>query len=313
MKHEKTKMLKRMIERARERQEKWMTVFVNSLPDPWSLKEISFIGAYSYSLTSSRKRMIVKKDSIILNELLRETPSAIARDFLKEKYKRGPIVKHVQALRVMDGLHGVPVYANPKRFDHGFYVDIKSAYWSIMKIAGWNVDYYPGKWLSAGTPPVDFPFEDHKIARNCLVSAGIPGKMLQYIPRGEFKEVTPGNQLTNMSLFCLIQDVLNSIADSAIRSGAIYVNTDGYIAPDEKTAAKIVAIIHDWGLTASVKAEGEGEVKSSGAYKVGGVESIPFAMRDNPQRVRRIHKPDYKDWLLRSFSWWAAENSALTE
>lgn len=300
--------IKDLIKKAAERQEKWETYFVRTLPDPWTLKETTFIGSYSFSLIQSRKRMLLKKDAIPLNSVYSETPPAIARDFLTLKYKRGPIVKAMQARRLMDGLHGVPNYANPRRFDHGFYVDVKSAYWSIMQIAGWNVDYYPGQWLSPGSAPNDFPFKTHKVARNCLVSAGIPGSLIQYIPRGEFKEVRPGNRLANVSLFKLIQDVLNCIAVDAIKLGAIYVNTDGFIFPNEKSAANGIQLIYDWGLNASIKAEGAGAVKSSGAYLVGGVESVPYSMREKDQRVRRVHNPDYKDWLRKSFQFWAAEN-----
>lgn len=308
LKHETDKTLNELIERAKERQEKWNTITVRELPDPFTLKEVTFLGSYSYSLVSSRKRLIVKRDAISLNPLIRETPSAIARDYLKLKYKRSPIVKQVQALKLSQGLYGVPNYAKPGRFDEGYYVDIKSAYWSIMSIVGWDPDYFPGKWLSAGRPPLDFPFQNHKIARNCLVSAGIPGTMTQYIPRGEFVEVKPGNPLANLSLYKLIQDVLNSIAKQAIQAGAIYANTDGFITPDKKSAARVINIIYDWGLIPSIKAEGEGEVKSSGAYKVGGSVSIPFTKRDKAQGIRRIYAPNYDKWLFENFQYWGREN-----
>lgn len=301
-------MKEQLIERARKRQDQYKTIPVRELPDPYTLTETTMLGSYSYFKVSSRTRLIVKGDCIKLDGSLIETPSAIARDYLKEKYKRGPIVKRVQAAAVMDSLYGVPNYARPAKFEHGFYVDIKSAYWSIMKIAGWNVDYWPGRWLSAGTPPDDFPFQDHKIARNCLVSAGVPAKMTRYMPRGVFDSVSAGNPLTNVSLFKLIQDVLNSIAESAIAAGAVYANTDGFITPSENIAARVIGIIDDWGLVSSVKAEGAGEVTGAGAYLVGASESVPHKLKNRPSPVSNIYAPKTRAWLQKNFAFWAGEN-----
>jgi hypothetical protein len=302
-------MLNILIERAKKRQDQWRTIPVRQLPDPYSLTETTILGSYSYSKLSSRTRIVVKKDCVTLDGDLIETPSAIARDYLREKYKRGPIIKSVQAAALMDSLYGVPNYAKPRLFEHGFYVDIKSAYWSIMKISGWNVDYWPGKWLSIGTPPDDFPFYNHKIARNCLVSAGVPSKILRYTPRGQFDEMRVGSPLANISLFKLIQDVLNSIAEESIAAGAIYVNTDGFIAPNENIAAKIINIIEDWGLVASIKGEGEGGVKGAGAYKVGNAESVPWSLREDNAPIKAIHAPHHRRWLKKAFSFWSRENT----
>jgi hypothetical protein len=294
-----------MLERVMKRQEQWATVYQSKLPDIATLNETTLIGSYSYSLVSSRIRIVRDKDLIPVGELkLKEAPSTAARDYLNIQYKRGPIVKHLQAVSIMDGLNSMPNYAKPSRFAHGFYVDIKSAYWSIMGISGWNVDYYPGKWLSAGRPPFDFPYPGHKISRNCLVSAGLKGGITRYMPPGTLDVIKPGGNLTNMSLPKLISDVLNCIAFDAVQMGAVYVNTDGYIAPDEKTAAKIIGLITDWGLVASIKGEGEGGVKSSGAYKVGDNSSLPWNRRVRDQGVNVVRLPSYSGWLQKSFTYW---------
>ncbi len=305
-------MINDLIEKALKRREQWQTIVINSLPDPYTLKETTLLGSYSFTKTESKQRLIVKRDSIWLTDHdtpIIETPSAIARDYLKIKYKRSPIVKHVQANKLRDGLNPSPNYANPTRFEYGYYIDIKSAYWSIMDSVGWNPDYYPERWLSSGTPPRDFPFKDHKIARNCLVSAGFGGGILRYTPAGVFDEMKVGNQLANISLYRLINDILNSIAQQAVKFGAVYVNTDGYIAPNKKAAANISQLILDWGLTPSIKAEGRGEIKSSGAYKVGQTVSVPFKMRKQSAPVKKIYAPKYSKWLQDNFSRWVAENT----
>lgn len=308
-KKKKNNMINQIIERAEKRRAQWLTVPVRELPDPYTLQEVTLMGSYSMTKLSSRQRMIIKSESIQLTPYIIETPSAIARDYLKEKYKRGQRVSHLQAVTLMDGLRLSPNYAKPSKYDHGFYVDIKSAYWSIMTGAGWDVDYFPNKWLSAGAPPLDFPFQDHKIARNCLVSAGVPGKITRYTPRGVFDEISPGSPLANVSLYRLISDVLNSIGAAAVELGAIYVNTDGYIAPDANSAARIVQLINDWGLTARIKAEGSGSVLSSGAYKVGRDESQPWKLRKVKKFVSNLHAPKYAPWLQKNFTFWVRENT----
>jgi hypothetical protein len=45
LKHETDKTLNELIERAKERQEKWNTVTVRELPDPFTLKEVTFLGS----------------------------------------------------------------------------------------------------------------------------------------------------------------------------------------------------------------------------------------------------------------------------
>lgn len=297
-----------------KRRDQWDTSIVKELPSPYSLKQTTLLGSYSYTLLSTRQRIITKQDALRVNDgslekPIIETPSAVARHYLRLKYKRGPIIKHSQGVKLRDGLNTSPSYARPGTFEDGYYVDIKSTYWSIMQSIGWNVDYWPGKWLSSGTPPADFPFSDNKIARNCLVSAGIPGSIIRYNPLGVFDAVNPGNPLANVSLYRLINDVLNSIASQAMSLGAIYVNTDGYIAPDKKTAAKIIQLIYDWGLTPSIKAKGRGGIKSSGAYKVGDVISEPYKLRRDPVEVKSVHAPSYAAWLQKNFTFWVRENA----
>ena len=297
-----------LIERAKEREENYKRIVVTELPDPYGLEEITLIGNYSYTGITTRTRTVKKKSLIELDENTSETPPAIARDYLRIKYNHGPTVKKIQLETLEAGIKPAPNYAKPARFDHGYYIDISAAYWSIMKIAGWNVDYYPGKWISTGTPPDDFPFPENKVARNCLVSAGYARPIQRFLPRLKtFDFIQPGNGLKNLGLYRLITDLLNSIAGNAIDLGAVYVNNDGYIAPNERTAAKIIGMIYDFGLTPAIKGEGEGSIKSAGAYKVGPLISKPWEIRTEKQFISAIHPPHYKDWLQRAFSFWAAE------
>lgn len=289
-------------ERAYNRGQIWTNQIVKELPDPFTLKERAVLGSYSYALQVSKTRILKEESLLPLGARFMETPSTVARDYLYLSYGRGPKVKHEQIQLIKRTLKPYPVYAMPGDFAEGFYIDIKATFWEVINIAGWDVDYYPNKWISAGRAPDDFPFPKHKQARSCLVSVARPGMVLTYKPDGKFPTFNAGSPITNLSISKLISDLLNSIASDAIGLGAVYANTDGYIAPTEKTAARICQMILDWGLEPRIKAEGPGTVKSAGAYRVGPVESIPFGLRGRWEAVKRIYPPKYKNWLRPRFA-----------
>lgn len=306
--------LTQLINRVEEKHENYnKVVYVKKLPPIHTIKEFTFIGKYSYTKKQSNERILTHEDEITLKPGLTETPPFVARTYLGMKYKSGPRVSNLQAAAIMDGLRPVPNYARPVRFDHGFYIDIKSAWWEIINIVGWDVDYFPGKWLSDGTHPDDFPFPDNKVARSCLVTAGNMGG-IPYIQPSSFqiKTLATGNSLANISIQRVISDVLNSIAYQAIKAGAVYVANDGFIAPDENKAGRIIQIIKNWGLEARIKGEGTGGVKSSGAYKTGAYFSEPWKQRaGDVDGLSNVFKPAYIGWLEREFSFWARERKSI--
>lgn len=308
--------INKMIDAIEEKQSRKKIIIVRRLPPLSSLKELTIIGKYSYWQNISQRRIIDETEAIELRRGLLETPPNIARTYLFDKYKLSPRISRVQFDANVNSLRQMPNFAKPCKFDYGFYIDIKSAYWSIMKIAGWDVDYFPGKWLSDGTSPADFPFPEHKTARSCLYSAGAMSSIPYYDPgykkKGKESPIDVfenGNPLINPALCKLTSDVLNSIATKAIEAGAVYANTDGFIAPNERVAGHIVHIIMNWGLQARVKAEGKGGVKSAGAYKVGDETSEPYKIRKDSQPIKKVFEPSYRAWLERSFSFWARENT----
>lgn len=296
-------ILSLLTDRALERVSQWTPTFLAEAPDVLTLEETALLGSHSYCLPGSRRRLIW--NTIVLEGEVKETPSAIARDYLTLEYKRGPIGSKGQT-SVTSLIPAVPNVALPAEYSHGVYIDIKSCYWSIMQVIGWNVDYFPGRWLSPGRPPENFPFLSHKVARNCLVSAGRLGVVSRYIPHGQIDEIKIGNRLANTQLPRLISDVLNSIASQAVELGAIYCNNDGFIAPDLKIAKNIIQIIFDWGLTPTIKGEGAGSVKSSGAYRTGPYKSLPWEMRQDKQAIKILFPPPYRKWLQDRFSHFAA-------
>ena len=117
-----------------------------------------------------------------------------------------------------------------------------------------------------------------------------------------------GSPLKNHQLPRLIHDVLNTIAKQAIELGAIYANTDGYIAPSPTIADCIQGLITDWGLVGRIKAEGDGRVKAGGTYQVGASRTLNYSRTDT-QITDRIYPPSYADWLMKSFTFFAAKRN----
>lgn len=292
-----------IITKVHDRQDKWKTIRQNPLPMPQEITETAILGSFSYALQETHRR-IIRSDLLVSVNGTADTPPSIARDYLKLKFGKAERVKHTQILRLRETYRDYPLLAKPQKFDEGFYIDIKSAYWSILQISGWRVDYYPGRWLMRGQGVRDFPFQDpdhrpQKIARHALVSSGVMGELSQWRPRDRtIVSIKAGNPLINSQLIGLVHDVLHSIAVQARRAGAIYTATDGYICPNTKTMMKVDQIIKDWGLVGRVKAYGPGEVYGPGAYRVGPVKSRSPARG----RINNIKAGEYDKWLQPRFA-----------
>lgn len=295
-------ILDTMITRAHDRRDHWHTVEMQELPPVEFFHQTAIVGAFSLVLMSDRMRIL--NDPLCLSiDHCRETPSAVARDYLTLRYTRGPLIKHEQYDTLKARFQAPPLLAIPTDFTsgHGWYIDIQAAYWSIMANVGWNVDYWPGRWIREGQPPADFPFADHKLARNCLVSAGISTEVPMYKPPDEYFQVHRGNHLSNVGLFRLITDVLHCIAGEAKRAGAIYVNTDGFIVDNLLSKERVEHIIQEWGLTSRVCAEGPGMVQASGAYKVGSRISGLLDISREGLPLDHVWPPKYRGWLKDRF------------
>jgi hypothetical protein len=299
---------KLLAEVALERSTRYATIFVKQLPDPEELEEYTMLGSYSFSLQETRRRLISTRMEILPG--IFETPAAISRDYLRLIYGRGPRFTKKQ-IQVVSQLPPEPNIAYPQTFIYGYYVDIKSCYWSIMNIIGWNVDYNPGLWLYPGKAPSDYPFPEHKIGRNCLVSAGmmqgIPVYNPHWLPREPYSVLHSGNVLQNYQLVRLIHDILNSIAVQALSSGAVYANKDGFICPTAKSAQSVKAIIADWGLSSTIKAEGPGEIKASGTYQVGTAKTLNYEKVASPHPMEILYRLPYMNWLQDEFSFYASK------
>jgi hypothetical protein len=292
-----------IITRVHDRQAKWESVEVGELPPPQALSEDAMLGAFSYALQTSRKRLL-RSDVLISVDGTKDTPPALARDYLTLKHGRAARIKWAQLRTLKEHTRPLPVYVKPTRFEEGFYIDIRSAYWQILRVVGWQVDYYPGKWLMRGPGVRDFPYQREKraekLSRNCLVSAAQGGELPRWVAgRQAIEPIRVGNRLINAQLVGIVRDVLHAIGLEAQRAGAIYVATDGYIAPDMRTAQKVGQLIRDWGLDARLKGAGPGAVYGSGSYAVG--QMIGRAPKSGLP-VSNLSKGEYDTWLAPLFA-----------
>jgi hypothetical protein len=280
-------------DRAHRRRDRWHTKEVAVLPEPFELGEPTIVSRYARCGIESRARFI-RTDVLVSVNGCFETPSAVARDYLMLKYRYGPKWTSAQRDVVKAEITGTPLYVVPTKFEDGAYIDIKAAYWSVMVRCGWDVNYYPGHWLAFEDPPLDFPWDYDKRARNSLVSVGRATQITMWRPESGFKLETRPNPRPNSQLFCLIMDLLNAIACDAIAEGAVYVFTDGYIAPDMDTARRIIGRIHEWGFDCRIQGQGRGEVTNLGSYRVGHKHSKKISDAGQHNSVKRL---PYYSWL----------------
>lgn len=266
------------VERIEKRLAKTEYVKEFSPPEP---DDTVILGTYSRTWRNREKREVLKHKAIEFNGRL-DSPTAHTRDYLMSCYDRRPAKKEQRELLKRKRM---PIYANPGIMTDAVYLDIKSAWFSIVMLAGWNVEYYPGRWFGFGQPPADFPFKDIKVARSALVSIGRTQKIPLWV-KGHLKTQPMYNNTENFHIWGVIADTLNCIASVAISEGARYVNTDGFIISRSKMDFMIDYIL-DWGLTVKVKAQGGAVICGVGAYQVGSHQTV---------RGMTFHPCEVIDW-----------------
>lgn len=251
--------------RAEERAAKRKTSIVDYFPDIHTMREPVYHGLLSWTLPERCERWI-KAGAVVNIGYGIQTATDVTRDYLDWKFPRRLRATNAQ-IQAIKAHRSAPLYVEPTVLEDGVYVDLASAYWSIIQIVGWNVDYYPGQWLVAGETCDDFPLATHKVARNSLVSAGLSTPVKYWTGERDTKLYTRNTHI-NMGLWALVMDVLHSIGSYARSLGSVYVHTDGYIL-EAWHAEELKEEIQTWGLNSSIKAAGVSVVLGMGNYRVG--------------------------------------------
>lgn len=222
-----------------------------------------------------------------------DTISSMARDYLEVKYPKRNRIFFAQSktLHYMPvPLMSVPTY--PDELFDGTYIDLKRAYWQIVRTVGWDVDFYPGRWIGVKSENEDYPLLENKLATNILVSSCLPSTMRMIDEHGKQVSKTTYNRNLNMQLHMLTMLLLHAVAQIANSYGAVYVNTDGAIVPTEYAYDCIQDIRDKVGLLSRVKHQGFTVVKAVGAYMVGHVQTKRFHMTKHYHRHRNLYPDD---------------------
>jgi hypothetical protein len=288
-----------MIELSQERMAGWEVVLIDRFPTITDIKVPTILGSFSWSMTSIKRKLILKHHAVDYGAGWC-TPGDVARDYLKIKYPKRRVRMTTEQYEKCVLEHvAPPLYSEPCEIKDAVYIDIKSAYWSIVRAVGWDVNYMPERFLGQGADNRDFPLSKIKMARNCLVSCGMGGSM--NIWTGEtIISKKPPNQFVNTILWRLVQDVLNGVAKDCIEAGAKYCYTDGYIV-DRRYAHDVEAAIAGWGLTSGVKHDGHC-IRGPGEYKFPHYET-KTPPRSKPTFVSKYYDPG-NNWLRwRMYEW----------
>lgn len=235
-----------------KRNEKNKHVLYSDFPDITQIRERVYWGIYSWTLTKSKRRWLNYETALHVDDMIC-SPTDIVRDYL-DFYHPNRLRATGLEVRNYETRRYAPLYIHPTTIQDATYIDIKSTYYSIVTLLGWNVGYMPGQWLIAGRAPLDFPLPNDKPARNYLVSIGLPGEIDVWTGYRWVSQSVP-NVHINLALWSVIMDILHSIASIAVALGAIYVHTDGYILPSER-ANELMLAIRQFRLTPEVRAEG---------------------------------------------------------
>lgn len=269
---------------------------VTEFPPLTTIKEPLFIGSFAWTAAMGRWKLVDINHAInAYGGTL--TPADVARDYVRAKYGKPHRVTSGQYEATVKIHRFAPMFARVGEWGECSYLDLKSAYWSILQVIGWDVDYHPGRWLNVRSTCRDFPLWRNKMARNCLVSVGLVGQGKRWDGQ-KLTWVKKSNPLANLVLYAAVQDILHSVAYDMIQAGAVYVHTDGYILPKDRIGQGF-DVLRSWGLVGSIRNEGPTTVYAAGTYTCGSHENARSISRMGKDFSNVI--PDFRDWLKPRF------------
>lgn len=295
-------ILDKMNEERREKNKDMTIHIVDKFPPLESLKALTFLGSFSWTSKATGERWIRKPYAFNLGAGY-VTPSDIARDYIAAKFGGHRLrCNTLQWQELIKKRKHQPLYAEPCELPVAYYLDMKSAYWQILMLGGYDVDYMPKRYLSPRSDVYDFPVPEIKLARNCLVSMGLPSGVNVWVPNYGFAKKTPRKLSVNLVLWSFVQDILHGVASDMVKkAGAVYVNTDGYIIPDwaMPLADRVAA---DWGLFFTIRHHGKAVVRGAGDYDI--ADSFGRRVRTIPRPFSYI-MPREIDWLRKKVKYWS--------
>jgi hypothetical protein len=265
---------------------------IPAIPERVPVGETIITGSYSQTWKKAGVRYMLL-DKTVLMPYGRPTITDVSRDYLTAKY---PVRRIRRDQGKMLKQHPPALFTNPGFYKDMVYLDVRSAYWTIIKIVGWDVDLWPGKWIGVGQTMSDFPLPTHKVCRNSLHGVALPSWMVIYTSTGRHS-IRTFNKLLNLQLHEVIACVQHSIALFAVNEcGACYFNTDGAIIP-AKMAKKYVDYVNSWGLSLSLEHVGDTIIITSGSYKIGDYQTKRYSTVKKPRHLNNLRPFAWSDWL----------------
>lgn len=292
-------LIEQMKERAYERQQRYTYQTLDAWPSLLDNYPTTYLGSFSWTLPADKTRLLYM--SAVVNwGAGPQTPSEVVRDYLGIKYPERLRATTDQYKKIMSH-RSFPRMAIRGEYYDMVYLDLKSAYWSILTTVGWDVDYNPGKWIGVKSNTLDFPLPDNKAARSGLVSAGLSSAMRLW-KNSQLSWQHGQNNHINYGLWAMVQDVLHGVADDMLGLGAVYVHTDGYIIPQSRVG-EALTVCDQWGLRAGIKAQGDAQIFGVGVYRVG--THSTKRKKAIPLQNHISIEPQFKEWLQRKFRFWS--------
>lgn len=274
--------------------------FLYDYPDNiMDVHEAVYLGDFSLTALAGSNRWL-RPSATITPFGFKQSVTEITRDYLSLKYKLPLKIRKAQIEATKD-IPPAPLMALPGSYGAGVYIDIKSAYWQIVRAVGWDVEYFPARYIAVGSSHEDAPefLVKQKLFRASMVSMCRTRDAHIYDGVSKVYPKSMSNPFVNYRLIKLVNDVLNGIAWEISNSifGLWYVNTDGYIV-SAADASRTMDIINSWGLEVDVKGEGDVTVWGAGSYRVG---SLNTRRPGNNLAINHLTQIDY-NWLRPRFS-----------
>lgn len=234
-------------------------------------------------------------------EMLWMTPGEAARTELRREF---PDIKRVGWQRGHTKLFDAcwPMVYLGRWRGEGVYVDLIGAYEQIYRKLWLDTAFPRGR----GRLPlchIATRLSKWKPARNSLL--GIIRSRISYGFRGGASiQLRPKNQFLSPGLWATVQGILNELAWQAVKAGAVYIATDGYILPYSQRARDFVELLYCFGFKAREIA-GDFDIKGWGNYRGPHKETVRYAASQyvGERQIRAISLP-FPDRELYLTEWW---------
>lgn len=197
------------------------------------------------------------------------TPGEIARTELQREFGKPKIWLDRNYQEKLD--FPVPQYWDGEPYEGKlWYVDLNSAYHQLYQYLTLDC-LWPRAAGVLRLKPVADRVAGNKLARNAIVGVSRARLIFMMTPEGS-KRLYFNNPYLSPPLWRTIQSILHEIAETAIRTGARYVATDGYLFDNPIDFTDFTEYLNDHTLSYKTS-EGKGYIRGFADYKVGKKET----------------------------------------